>query len=134
VMILAGASPLIAYAIVGLGAAAYSPARYGLLTEYLPRRQLVGANGCIEGLTVASILLGTVLGGLLVHAQVSGMLRALGLPLIDTGIDTAAEGAIALITLVYAIAAAFNLKVPNTGGPLKPLPSHPIDTLKDFAR
>lgn len=134
VMMLAGASPLIAYAIVGLGAAAYSPAKYGILTEYLPHRQLVVANGWIEGLTVASILLGTVLGGLLIHAQVSGMLLALDFPLIDTGIDTAAEGAIALITLVYAIAAAFNLKVPNTGVPLKPLPSHPIDTLKDFAR
>jgi MFS transporter, LPLT family, lysophospholipid transporter len=133
-MMLGGVNPLISYAVVGLGAAAYSPAKYGILTEYLPHRKLVVANGWIEGLTVASILLGTVLGGLLIHAQVSGVLMHLDLPGIDTGIDTAAEAAIAIIAVVYTIAAAFNLKVPNTGVPLKYLPSHPIDTLKDFAR
>ena len=58
-----GAHPLIAYAIVGLGAAAYSPAKYGILTEYLPHRLLVVANGWIEGLTVGAIILGTVVGG-----------------------------------------------------------------------
>jgi len=62
-MMLLGANPLGAYAIVGLGAAAYSPAKYGLLTELLPTSQLVKANGWIEGLTIASIILGVVLGG-----------------------------------------------------------------------
>jgi MFS family permease len=46
--------PLVAYAVVGLGAAAYSPAKYGILTELLPASQLVKANGWIEGLTIAS--------------------------------------------------------------------------------
>ncbi len=131
---LAGLNPLIAYALVGLGAAAYSPAKYGILTEYLPHRKLVVANGWIEGLTVASILLGTVLGGLLIHAQVSGVLMHLDLPGIDTGIDTAAEAAILIIAVFYVIAAGFNLKVPNTGVPLKQLPSHPLETLRDFGR
>src|SRR3970040_2425075 len=54
---------LASYAVVGLGAAAYSPAKYGILTEMLPPRQLVIANGWIEGLTVASILIGSTLGG-----------------------------------------------------------------------
>ena len=54
---------LFAYAVVGLGAAAYSPAKYGILTEYLPHHKLVIANGWIEGLTVGSIILGTLLGG-----------------------------------------------------------------------
>jgi LPLT family lysophospholipid transporter-like MFS transporter len=134
IAMLAGTNPLLAYALVGLGAAAYSPAKYGILTEYLPHRKLVVANGWIEGLTVASILLGTVLGGALIHAQVSGVLLHLDLPGIDTGIDTAAEAAILIIAVFYAIAAAFNLKVPNTGVPLKPLPSHPIETLRDFSR
>ena len=134
ILMLLGTNPLISYAVVGLGAAAYSPAKYGILTEYLPHRKLVVANGWIEGLTVASILLGTVLGGVLIHAQVSGVLLHLDLPVIETGIDTAAEAAIAIIAVFYAIAAAFNLKVPNTGVPLKPLPSDPLDTLKDFAR
>jgi len=131
---LAGTNPLLSYAIVGLGAAAYSPAKYGILTEYLPHRQLVVANGWIEGLTVASILLGTVLGGLLIHAKVSGTLLGLDLPFIDTAVDTAAEAAILIIIVVYVVAALFNLKVPLTGVALKPLPAHPVDTLKDFAR
>jgi MFS family permease len=126
--------PLIAYAIVGLGAAAYSPAKYGILTEYLPHRQLVVANGWIEGLTVASIILGTMLGGLLIHVRVSGVLLHFDLPLIETSIDTPAEAAIAIIAVVYAVAALFNLEVPRTGVALKQLPAHPLDTLKDFAR
>jgi MFS family permease len=129
-----GVDPLIAYAIVGLGAAAYSPAKYGILTEYLPHRQLVVANGWIEGLTVASIILGTMLGGLLIHVRVSTQLLTWDLPLLETSIDTPAEAAIAIIIVVYAIAALFNLEVPQTGVALKKLPSHPLDTLKDFSR
>ena len=134
VAMLWGLDPLSAYAIVGLGAAAYSPAKYGILTEYLPHNKLVVANGWIEGLTVASIILGTVLGGVLIHARVAGTLLSFDLPFVETPIDTPAEAAIAVITLVYALAAAFNLKVPNTGVALKPLPAHPLDTLTDFAR
>jgi LPLT family lysophospholipid transporter-like MFS transporter len=134
VTMLWGVDPLIAYAIVGLGAAAYSPAKYGILTEYLPHRQLVVANGWIEGLTVASIILGTMLGGLLIHVRVSSVLLGFDLPLIETAIDTPAEAAIAIIIVIYAIAALFNLEVPNTGVRLKKLPSHPLDTLKDFSR
>ncbi|HUJ28282.1 MAG TPA: lysophospholipid transporter LplT [Myxococcales bacterium] len=134
IMMLWGTDPLLAYAVVGLGAAAYSPAKYGILTEYLPHRLLVVANGWIEGLTVASILLGTVLGGVLIHARVSGVLLHFDFPFIDTPIDTPAEAAIAVIAIVYAIAALFNLQVPRTGVAMKPLPSHPLDTLKDFAR
>jgi hypothetical protein len=55
-------------------------------------------------------------------------------PLIETPIDTPAEAAIALIVVVYALAALFNLKVPNTGVALKPLTAAPLATLKDFAR
>jgi MFS family permease len=134
VAMMGGADPLLAYAIVGLGAAAYSPAKYGILTEYLPHRKLVIANGWIEGLTVASIILGTVLGGVLIHIRVSGVLLHLDLPLIDTPIDTPAEAAIAIIVAVYAIAALFNLRVPATGVSLKRLPAHPWLTLADFAR
>ena len=134
VTMLLGVDPLIAYAIVGLGAAAYSPAKYGILTEYLPHRQLVVANGWIEGLTVASIILGTMLGGLLIHVRVSGVLLHFDMPFVETSIDTAAEAAIALIVVVYAIAALFNLEVPNTGVALKKLPADPLETLRDFAR
>jgi len=134
VAMLFGTNPMLAYALVGLGAAAYSPAKYGILTEYLPHRKLVIANGWIEGLTVASILLGTVLGGILIHARTSGVLLSIDLPLVDTAIDTPAEAAIALIVAVYAIAAVFNLHVPITGVAMKPLPTRPVDTIKDFWR
>ena len=126
--------PLIAYAIVGLGAAAYSPAKYGILTEYLPHRQLVVANGWIEGLTVASIILGTMLGGLLIHVRVSGVLLHFDMPYIETDIDTPAEAAIAIIVVVYMVAALFNLEVPRTGVALKRLPADPLETLRDFSR
>jgi len=125
-------NPLAAYALVGLGAAAYSPAKYGILTEYLPPAKLVIANGWIEGLTVGSIILGTVLGGVLINARVSGALLGIDLPLLDTGIDSPAEAAISVIAVVYAVAAAFNLYVPHTGVALKPLPANPGETLSDF--
>jgi LPLT family lysophospholipid transporter-like MFS transporter len=70
-MMLFGTHPLLSYAIVGLGAAAYSPAKYGILTELLPASQLVKANGWIEGLTIASIILGVLVGGQLVGTNVS---------------------------------------------------------------
>jgi LPLT family lysophospholipid transporter-like MFS transporter len=133
VLMLWGVDPLLSYAVVGLGAAAYSPAKYGILTEYLPHRQLVVANGWIEGLTVASIILGTMLGGVLLHANISGVLLHLDFPFIDTPIDTPAEAAIALIVVVYAVAALFNLEVPRTGVTLKHLPPDPFETVRDFA-
>jgi MFS family permease len=128
-----GFDPLLAYALVGLGAAAYSPAKYGILTEYLPHNKLVAANGWIEGLTVGSIILGTVLGGVLIAPNVAGPLLGFDLPRVDTGVDTPAEAAIAVITAVYAIAAIFNLFIPSTGVPMKPLPAHPWATLLDFS-
>src|SRR2546430_10510838 len=134
VAMLWGLDPLASYAIVGLGAAAYAPAKYGILTESLPHRQLVLANGWIEGLTVTSIILGTMLGGVLLHAKVSGVLLHFDFPFIDTGIDTPGEAAIAIIVVVYAIAALFNLEVPRTGVILKHLPADPLDTIADFGR
>jgi LPLT family lysophospholipid transporter-like MFS transporter len=131
-MLLFGAHPLASYALVGLGAAAYSPAKYGILTEYLPPARLVIANGWIEGLTVGSIILGTVLGGVLVSTRVSGLLLHFDLPMLDTGVDTPAEAAIAVIVFVYVLAAVFNLYVPRTGVALKPLPANPGETLRDF--
>src|SRR5262245_25601545 len=85
---------LIAYAVVGLGAAAYSPAKYGILTELLPAQQLVAANGWIEGLTVGSIILGTLIGGALVSQTVSHALLGIDIPHIGTGIDTTVAGGV----------------------------------------
>ncbi len=91
-MMLAFVHPLIAYAVVGFGAAAYSPAKYGILTELLPPHQLVVANGWIEGTTVASIILGVLVGGTLISEKVSAMMLGFDIPLIDTGIETPPAG------------------------------------------
>jgi LPLT family lysophospholipid transporter-like MFS transporter len=124
-MMLFGSHPLMSYAVIGLGAAAYSPAKYGILTELLPASQLVKANGWIEGLTIASILLGIVLGGTLVGHVVSSHLLAFDFPFIDTGIDTPSEAAISVLIFVYVLAAWFNLRIPHTGVEMRPLRSRP---------
>ncbi|MEK7875698.1 MAG: lysophospholipid transporter LplT, partial [Pseudomonadota bacterium] len=133
-IMLLGVHPLLAYGVVGLGAAAYSPAKYGILTEYLPHQKLVIANGWIEGLTVASIILGTVLGGALISQAVSSKLLRIDVPQIDSGIDTAPEIAITLIIVCYVIAGVFNLYVPRTGIDHKPQRKNPVYLVRDFAR
>ena len=116
-----GTHPIAAYAIVGLGAAAYSPAKYGILTELLPPSQLVKANGWIEGLTIGSIILGVLLGGQLVGPKIAPALLGIDFPWIDTGIDSAPEAAIAAIVFIYVVAAIFNLFIPRTGAPMQPM-------------
>jgi MFS transporter, LPLT family, lysophospholipid transporter len=124
--------PLAAYAVVGLGAAAYSPAKYGILTEYLPHRLLVVANGWIEGLTVGAIILGVVIGGLLIKPDIAHTILAFDFPLIDTGIDTIAEMNLVIIGGIYIVAAIFNLYIPDTGVDHKPLKKNPIYLIHEF--
>ena len=139
-MMLFGAHPLAAYAIVGLGAAAYSPAKYGILTELLPASQLVKANGWIEGLTIGSIILGVLLGGQLVGKHLSGLLLSFDFPFVDTSVDTAPEAAIFLLIFIYAVAAWFNTRIPHTGVEMRPLCKDPqrgmlrnsLELLPDF--
>jgi MFS transporter, LPLT family, lysophospholipid transporter len=125
--------PLAAYALVGLGAAAYSPAKYGILTELLPARQLVIANGWIEGTTVASIILGVLLGGVLISGPVSSALLAIDIPKIDTGIDTPPQAAIAFIMGCYAIAALINWYIPDTGAQRRVASKNPLFLIREFA-
>jgi MFS family permease len=123
---------LLSYSVVGLGAAAYSPAKYGILTEYLPHQKLVIANGWIEGLTVTSIILGTLLGGVLVSKAVSSWLLGIDVPLIDTGVDTPPEAAIIIIIAFYAIAAIFNLYIPDTGVDHRAPSRNPVYLIHEF--
>ncbi len=132
-MMLFGTHPLMSYAIVGLGAAAYSPAKYGILTELLPPSQLVKANGWIEGLTIGSIILGVLLGGQLIGPKIAPILLGFDLPLIDTGIDTGPEAAIASMIFMYLIAALFNLRIPRTESPLLPM-DRPLALVRDFSQ
>lgn len=125
-------SALAAYAVVGLGAAAYSPAKYGILTELLPAEKLVIANGWIEGLTVASIVLGTVLGGTLITPSIANILLGFDFPFIDTGIDNFLESSILIVAIIYTIAATFNLYIPNTGVDHIIPNKNPLFLAKDF--
>ncbi|KXU86405.1 MFS transporter [Paraburkholderia monticola] len=129
VTMLAGAHPLIAYGIVGFGAAAYSPAKYGILTELLPPDRLVAANGWIEGTTVGSIILGTVLGGALISPHIAAPILRWHVPTVNTP----AEAAMLVIMGIYVIAALFNLRIPDTGARYPRQEHGPIRLITDFA-
>ena len=120
---------LAAYAVVGLGAAAYSPAKYGILTELLPPEKLVIANSWIEGLTVTSIVLGTVLGGILITPTVSEALLTIDFPYIDTAL----EASILLVAFIYGVAVLFNLYIPNTGIDHRILKKNPFFLFHEFS-
>jgi MFS transporter, LPLT family, lysophospholipid transporter len=129
ITMLVGAHPLIAYGIVGFGAAAYSPAKYGILTELLPPDRLVAANGWIEGTTVGSIILGTVLGGALISPHIAAPILRQHIPTVDTP----AEAAMLVIMAIYVIAALFNLRIPDTGARYPKQERGPIKLVTDFA-
>jgi LPLT family lysophospholipid transporter-like MFS transporter len=133
IAMLFGVDPLVAYGLVGLGAATYSPAKYGILTEYLPAEKLVLANSWMEGLTVLAIVLGAILGGILISPAIAEpMLKWWDIPLIDTGIDTPPELAITFIAGIYIIAAWFNLYIPRLAIDHKVLSRSPIYLTKNF--
>jgi MFS family permease len=132
-LIFAHVHPLLAYALVGFGAAVYSPAKYGILTELLPAEKLVAANGWVEGLTVMSIIFGTVMGGKLVGGQVSSFLLGFDIPMIDTGIDTPPEAALCVVVGIYMLAALFNTRIPDTGCVYGHQERNPIKLITDFA-
>jgi LPLT family lysophospholipid transporter-like MFS transporter len=92
-LILLGVEPLIGYAVVGIGAATYSPAKYGILPELADHTQLVKINSWVEGATIAAILLGTVIGATLADASI--------------------ELALAVIIACYVISAAMTLLLPK---------------------
>lgn len=133
IAMLMGTHPLLAYGLVGVGAAMYSPAKYGILTEYLPHQKLVLANGWMEGLTVAAIILGSILGGLMVSARFAGYIFArIDFPLVDTGIDTPPELAITVILMLYFIAALINLYIPKVAIDHKLQKRNPVFIMQDF--
>lgn len=130
-----GAHPLLAYGFVGTGSALYSPAKYGILTEYLPAHRLVWANGWMEGLTVAAIILGAIVGGVLIGHHFEALIaQQLGGLEWNAGIDTAPEFAILVVLGLYLVAALFNLFIPKL--PIEhPLPNRDLAFLwTDFWR
>lgn len=119
-----------AYTLVGIGAAAYSPAKYGIVTEMLPPHLLVKGNSWIEGLTVLSIIVGTVVGGILVNPTVSDLL--LSGTWFSAIAETRAEAAILAIALIYLLAAATNLLIPQTHVVYPRQQTNPFKLIKAF--
>ena len=107
---LLGLHPLIAYGFVGIGAAMYSPAKYGILAEYLPAQRLVWANGWMEGLTVAAIILGAILGGMLISPDIETLMQHY-LPAFS--VTNIPKFAISIVLGIYLIAALVNLYIPK---------------------
>lgn len=129
-LLIVGTHPLAAYAIVGLGAAAYSPAKYGIITELLPPEKLVIGNSWMEAATVLSIIFGVLLGGILVDDRAA--LALIGKT--PHFIDTAPEAAMLVVMIGYLIAAAINLFVPNTGVDHRMPSKQPAFLIREFSR
>ncbi|MCC2595108.1 lysophospholipid transporter LplT [Pusillimonas sp. MFBS29] len=121
-----------AYTLVGIGAAAYSPAKYGIVTEMLPPEQLVKGNSWIEGLTVLSIIIGTVLGGILIHPTVSAALQSHAW--IHHLAETRTEAAILVIAVVYFLAAGTNLLIPRTNVRYPRQQTNPLKLIGEFKK
>ena len=119
---------LFSYGVVGFGAAAYSPAKYGILTELLPAEKLVIANGWIEGTTVASIVLGMGAGGFLIRDDVAAFLKSLNLPFTET----ASQSALWIVLGIYILATLCNTRIPDTGARYPKANWKPVSMLKNF--
>ena len=115
ILMLLGMHPLLSYGIVGIGAALYAPAKYGILTELLPSDKLVAANGWIEGLIIASIIFGTLLGGFLISDFLNHFYRLINFDFIESHISNSLEAAIYLISIIYVAAALLNLPLLKVG-------------------
>lgn len=119
--LLAGLHPVLAYAVVGLGAAAYAPAKYGLVTELVAPRQLVAANGWLEVSVVCAVLLGTAAGGFLVSPWWLEGRGGLG-------------ASVVAVLGVYGLASLLNLGIPDSGARYPRAAVHPVALVRDFAR
>jgi len=127
-LMVAGVHPMIAYGVVGFGAAAYSPAKYGILTELLPAEKLVAANAWLESATVLSTIVGTMLGGALVSTYADHFVAHHAMPLIRSSADLA----MLAVMLTYALAALINVGIPDTGARYANRLKEPSKLVADF--
>jgi MFS family permease len=127
--LMAGLNPLLCFGLLGCGAAAYAPAKYGLVTELVPAQRLVAANGWIEVSVVGAVLLGTVLGGLLVSDAVQ-LFAASAMAWLAP--PHALWPALALLLTVYALSGLLNLGLPDSGARYPAASRRPTQLLKEF--
>jgi MFS family permease len=132
-LLLSGCSPVLAIGLAGLGSAIYAPAKYGLITELLPARALVRANGFFESATVCAVIFGTVLGGLLVSPLMPRMAMPLALPVADMA-PTALVAGMLVLLLMNSVALLLSLAVRDSGARYERHSFHPVALLQRFAR
>ncbi len=108
-----GANPFASYFLVGIGAAMYSPAKYGILTQMFGSAVLVRANSMMEGSTIVAILTGVLLGGWLA--------------------DYSLAWAFGGVMVAYAAAAVANLFIPRVPAENPGAKFHPWKLVLKFA-
>jgi len=111
--ILVGVNPFVAYGVVGIGAATYSPAKYGILSDLTSADRLVQANGLMESSTIAAILIGAIVGGTLS--------------------DWSVRGALTVVAGCYAVAALANLFIPRIAPTHALTQMSVVGMLRDFS-
>ena len=127
--------PMLAFAIAGMAASAYAPAKYGLVTETVPAAQLVKANGWLEVTVVMAVIMGTACGGLLVASKSIAWMSALNLSFIELwglSLETQYAGPLLSLIVIYSIAGLLNFGIPNLNIRYAQESMRPIALFKNF--
>ena len=127
--------PMLAFAIAGMAASAYAPAKYGLVTETVPPEKLVKANGWLEVTVVMAVILGTACGGLLVASKSFAWMSALNLSFIELlglSLETQYAGPLLSLIVIYSIAGLLNFGIPNLNIRYAQESMRPIALFKNF--
>ena len=130
-LLLAGCSPVLAIGLAGLGSAIYAPAKYGLITELLPPRDLVRANGYFESATVCAVIFGTVLGGLLV-SPLMPLLHLPAVPWAGALGPTALVAGMLVLLAMNVVAMLCSLAVRDSGARYDRHSIHPAALIRRF--
>ena len=130
-LLLAGTDPLLVIAVAGWGAAAYAPAKYGLMTELLHPDELVRANGFFEGVTVCSVIFGTVLGGFVVSPLMPVLVWPSSLRWHLSAPTLLAGGMLVLLAL-NLLAAVMSMAIVDSGARYKRHSIHPVELVQQF--
>ena len=131
-LMLVGMHPLLGYGIVGIGASLYAPAKYGISTELLPADKLVAANGWMEGLIIASIIFGTLLGGFLISDLLRHFFQQYTQDFIGGAILPTIVPSLSLILIIYMMAALLNIPLLKIGFHYQKLNLHCGNLVREF--
>jgi MFS family permease len=127
--------PVLAFAIAGMAASAYAPAKYGLVTETVPAEQLVKANGWLEVTVVMAVILGTACGGLLVVSKSFVWMSTLNLSFIELlglSLETQYAGPLLSLIVIYSIAGLLNFGIPSVNIRYVQQSMKPVALFKNF--